>query len=170
MNSDLPFKVKWQKHETTIIFKRICEVIPKRDENGKVYKHSPTREETNIIKHRGKKIHKYGRGPFCKFKIFNGFSGKSGVYMIKVDGVIRYVGKTEDLQHRFNAQYGSISARNCYEGGPETTCRINNLIFLELEKIAKVELYFYEVTPATMGNIESYFIETLNPTWNRTIS
>jgi hypothetical protein len=32
------------------------------------------------------------------------------------------------LSARFNAGYGNISPKNCFKGGQETNCRVNNLV------------------------------------------
>ena len=37
-------------------------------------------------------LHKFGKGPFCKFTIDGKHSGKIGVYLIVLDGDVCYVG------------------------------------------------------------------------------
>jgi len=79
-----------------------------------------------------------------------------------------YIGKTEDLGRRFNQGYGNISPRNCYEGGQQTNCRINNFILNSLKENRKITLYFYET--ADLDNLEPQLIKELKPEWNKATS
>lgn len=72
-------------------------------------------------------VNRYGQGPFCKFRIPNG-QHYSGVYAVMVGRQVKYIGECENLSSRFNMGYGNISPRNCFRGGQETNCRLNNLI------------------------------------------
>lgn len=106
-------------------FNKICQIIPELNEDGLPKEYKPQAEYKN---NKNISLHKYGYGPFCRFKIPSEYNGKIGVYVIKVGDQIKYVGECEDLGKRFNMGYGVISPRNCYKGGQSTNCRINNLI------------------------------------------
>lgn len=87
-------------------------------------------------------LNKYGSGPFCKFKIPRDLFS-SGVYLIVINQQPVYVGECVNLRNRFNMGYGTISPRNCFKGGQETNCRINNLLLIEFEIGRCVELWFH---------------------------
>ena len=146
------------------MFRRVCEIIPELDENGVPIEYTPQskyRHRTEIP------LHEYGSSPFCRFKISKQYDGKSGVYIIEVDGKPKYVGECEDLGKRFNMGYGNISPRNCYKGGQATNCRINNLILQKYKSESKIEVFFLETT-RNRSKIEKHLIQTLKPEWNKT--
>ena len=145
-------------------FQYVCEIVPKLNENGKPKEYTPHLRYNNS---KNIPLHKYGRGPFCQFEIPKEYYGKKGVYIILVNGEIKYVGECEDLGVRFNRGYGHISPRNCYIGGQPTNCRINSLILETYNKDLQIELLFYE-TKEDRFNIESILIKELNPEWNKT--
>ena len=88
-------------------------------------------------------LNNYGKGPFCKFKVPNDYNC-CGVYALIVNGTPKYIGECQNLSGRFNTGYGNISPRNCYVGGQETNCRVNNLIWQEAEKGSSVVLWFHQ--------------------------
>lgn len=141
-------------------FQHVCFIEPE-EINGKIYEYIPHSKYKN---EKNYKLNKYGNGPFCKFKIPKGFFGKKGVYIILENENIRYVGKCEDLEVRYNAGYGIISPRNCFEGGQNTNCKINSLILSMRKNRSKIELRFFETNEHS--TIEEYFIKKLNPRWN----
>jgi len=143
-------------------FLKICNIDPVRDETGSVYEDKPYLRYDNK---KGLRLHSYGLGPFCSFRVPSSCNGLSGVYAVRVDGDWVYVGKADDLGVRFNPGYGNISPRNCFEGGPQTNCRINNLILKEVKKGALVELFFYETLE--LESVEAKLIRTLKPPWNK---
>lgn len=108
-------------------------------------------------------LHRYGNGPFCRFKIPNNIQ-ESGVYAITQNGCIAYIGRCENLSSRFNIGYGQISPRNCFSGGQQTNCRINNKILKEISEGRTLKLFFY-ATPEYKC-VEASLIGTLNPIWN----
>ena len=111
------------------------------------------------------KLHKYGDGSFCKFKIPNDYQ-KAGVYILNVDESPKYVGECQNLSTRFNSGYGNISPRNCYTGGQQTNCRINKLILDMIKKGNHIKLFFQETNDRFL--LEDMLIEKLHPEWNRT--
>ena len=121
-------------------FTYICDIEPERNEDGTLRAFAPQHRYSNA---KGLALHKYGTGPFCKFKIPGNIT-KSGVYAFVVNDRVKYVGECENLTKRFNMGYGSISPRSCYRGGRETNCRINTLLFRSMSEGLKVALWFHE--------------------------
>jgi len=119
-------------------FKRVCDIDPVRDGDGSVLSFLPQERYDNAS---ALTLNKFGRGPFCKFGIA-GDLDVAGVYAITVDGQLRYVGETESLSRRFNMGYGNISPRNCFRGGQETNCRLNNLIYFVANERRDITLWF----------------------------
>ena len=114
-------------------------------------------------------LHRYGRGPFCRFSVAKGWK-KAGVYTLDVDGDKLYVGECQNLEERWGPRgYGTIQPRNCFEGGQQTNCRINNLILLSIKGGARVTLWFLEAEAGKRRrkSIESGLVSDLNPPWNR---
>jgi hypothetical protein len=107
-------------------------------------------------------LHEYGAGPFCHFQIPKIHA--QGVYLIRVNTVITYVGECEDLSNRFNAGYGNISPRNCFVGGQPTNCRLNHNIYKRAKNNDEIVLYFHETE--NRFQVESELIDKLNPEWN----
>ena len=131
-------------HETLEIdgyaFQYICDIEPVNNDDGTVREFSPQDRYENYGR---LALSRYGTGPFCKFKIPRDIA-KSGVYALVVDGHVHYIGECENLSNRFNMGYGNISPRNCFTGGQETNCRINNLVSTSVSEGLKVTLWFHE--------------------------
>jgi len=109
-------------------------------------------------------LHKYGRGPFCQFRIPKNLLYE-GVYALKEGQAIIYIGMCQNLSDRFNARgYGTISPRNCFDGGQHTNCKINNSILKSIKKGRKIELWFYPTHDRHL--VESRLILRLQPSWN----
>jgi hypothetical protein len=113
----------------------------------------------------GHPLHAYGEGPFCRFSIPRDWKGRSGVYILLVDGAPKYVGKCADLDRRMNREYGSIAPRACFRKGQQTNCRINNLILNAVKRGMKLDLLFHETE--RRDELEALLIEELSPEWNR---
>lgn len=96
-------------------FSHIADIEPMREPDGTVRPFLPQSRYANAL---NIPLNQYGTGPFCKFKI-PGHYRTSGVYVLTIDGEIRYVGECANLSARFNAGYGNISPRNCFQGGQE---------------------------------------------------
>lgn len=141
-------------------FQLISEIIPECDDDGNVKELYP---QERYKKKDEYGLHKYGNGPFCKFKIAK--SSDTGVYAFFQDNKIVYFGECENLGSRLSTGYGNISPKNCYEGGQQTNCRINNLIFLSARQKKKVTLYFYGTNRRKL--IEKELIELFRPIWNK---
>ena len=142
-------------------FEFVDDIEPVRDADGSVREFMPQSQYKNT---RNLPLNKYGAGPFCKFKITNRLP-VSGVYVLSINGTICYVGECAKLSARFNAGYGNISPKNCFRGGQETNCRLNNLVYLAAVAGERVSLWFfktddYKATEAAMRS-------TMKLIWNR---
>lgn len=164
MPSALPATVALANSETLsladYVFALVCDLVP-AGAGGAIQAFSPQSRYQNSS---NLKLNKYGAGPFCKFKIPSRHTG-AGVYVITIDGTPVYVGECENLASRYNMGYGNISPRNCYQGGQETNCRINNLIYGSVEKGASARLWFLS-TP-DFKSVESQLRGKLRLPWNR---
>ena len=116
-------------------FLLIKSLIPETDALGHVLKFYPQKRK------RGRKLHKFGSGAFCRFHI--DVPNVSGVYLWVLDKQILYIGRTKHLAQRFNNGYGKISASNCYVGGTITNCRMNKVLLELYEQGKIVSLYFF---------------------------
>jgi hypothetical protein len=143
-------------------FDRACEIIPKLDANNEAVEFFPQ----SRYKKQYLGLHKYGKGPFCKFTIGKQYFGKMGVYVILVNGEVCYVGECENFYDRFYA-YGNISPKNCFKGGRSTNCRINTNILTSFKSNNTVQLYFLETSDRF--KIEHELIQELAPPWNKTL-
>lgn len=144
-------------------FEFVGPISPDRNDLGVAEKHPQDRYTKSVLP-----LNKYGAGPFCSFKVAKGYR-KAGVYLIQVDKIIVYVGECQNLAARYGSGYGVISPRNCFKGGQETNCRINNLIFAAAQKGAVLNLWFREVEggKAERLAIEHRLVSALRPAWNR---
>lgn len=142
-------------------FHHVCDIEPARDADGSVRRIMPQDRYRNA---RNLPLNTYGAGPFCKFKIKNGFRA-CGVYVLTVDDQVHYVGECANLSARFNAGYGNISPKNCFKGGQETNCRLNNLIYIAAGASRRIALWFFQ-TP-DYKSVEASLRATLHPAWNR---
>lgn len=109
-------------------------------------------------------LHKYGAGSFCKFKI-PGLPTTSGVYILCISGVPRYVGKAVHLRKRHAMGYGNISPKNSFVGGQQANCRINQLILTAAQSGDEVELS--ALACEVNDQLERGLIQYLKPEWNR---
>jgi hypothetical protein len=142
-------------------FELVGEIQPERDENGSVRQYMPQSRYRN---HKQLPLNKYGAGPFCKFKISNLFP-VSGVYVLTIEGEVRYVGECENLSARFNAGYGNISPKNCFKGGQETNCRLNNLICDAASAGQQIALWFLQTADHKV--VEATIRAASRLAWNR---
>ena len=120
-------------------FSFLQEIEPKQIEAGSIFEYAPQSEYANKD---SEKLNQNGSGTFCKFKLNT--EEKAGVYLWVLEGKIIYLGKTGNLRERFNSGYGTISPKNCYEGGQSTNCKMNK-VALETAKAGKrIAIYFLE--------------------------
>ncbi len=142
-------------------FFQITAIFPQVDDSGTVIRHMP---QSRYLNEERIPLNKYGKGPYCKFKIPSNYN-TSGVYALTVGDTVKYIGECVNLSSRYNAGYGNISPRNCYAGGQETNCRINNLIYAEIVKSKTVALWFYQTIQ--YKTVESELRGNQQLDWNR---
>ena len=142
-------------------FQFICDIEPLRDPGGAIQQYLP---QSRYAKASTEQINRYGAGPFCKFKIPHNLR-VSGVYALTVGDAVRYIGECADFSARFNNGYGNISPRNCYKGGQETNCRLNNLVFIAATSGEAIRLWF--LSTDDYKAVEARLREVLRPMWNR---
>ena len=147
-------------------FTYIGPINPYCDNEGQIVKYFPQTR----YKHATTATHnKYGHGPYCKFVIAKKHK-KSGVYIITLNDSPVYVGECLNLEKRYSSSgYGGISPRNCYIGGQETNCRINNLIYQTAAEGDELNLWFHEMfaEKEILRKIEATLLAELKPDWNR---
>ena len=90
---------------------------------------------------------------------------KAGVYLVVANDRLAYVGECQDFSQRFNTGYGQISPKNCYMGGQETNCRINQLILKCAESGWSIDTYFIETRHRFA--LETALVQLHRPPWNR---
>ena len=149
-------------------FERAGRIRPECDDGGEVIEELPQSRYAN----KGNlPLHKYGDGPFCRFRIAQEDRWRRrGVYVLTNDDGPLYVGECKDLEARWGTRgYGSISPRNCYKGGQQTNCRINNLIYRGTMYGAAFDLWFHSVESHKQSRkaVESKLVVALNPPWNK---
>lgn len=142
-------------------FTFVCEIIPERDENGQFRRLTPQSRYQNV---NGLALHRFGEGPFCRFRIPSQHA-VAGVYVLTVDRVPKYVGECFNLSQRYNMGYGQISPRNCFVGGQETNCRLNNQILEAAEAGNRIELWFHQCE--AYKALESELRSKYRFPWNR---
>lgn len=141
-------------------FDWVCRINPETSDDGGIHKLYP---QSRYVNKRNLALNQYGEGPFCRFRIPKNFR-RSGVYAILVDDVLQYIGECVNLSGRYNVGYGNISPRNCFKGGQETNCRINNQIFQSSSQSKRIDLYFMNTDD--FKAIEK-ILRKKNPPWNR---
>jgi len=142
-------------------FNYIGDIEPVRGRDGSVEQLMPQGRYKNA---RNLPLNRYGAGPFCRFTIAKTFR-TSGVYVLTMNEDIRYVGECANLSVRFNTGYGNISPKNCFKGGQETNCRLNNLVYSAAVAGERVSVWFFH-TPQYKA-IEAELRSTLTLAWNR---
>ncbi len=142
-------------------FRYICAIDPEGNLDGSVKQYMPQSRYKNK---NNLPLNSYGKGPFCRFKIPNGHK-VSGVYAVVVEGELKYIGECLNLSSRYNMGYGIISPRNCYVGGQETNCRLNNLIYQAADAGRKISLWF--IPTKDYKAIESKLRISEQAEWNR---
>jgi hypothetical protein len=141
-------------------FAHVCDIEPHRNADGTVRAFKPQGRYENT---RGLKLHKYGSGEFCHFRI--DAAHVAGVYALTVGGEVLYVGECVDLSARFNAGYGNISPRNCFEGGRGTNCRVNASILAAVQAGGRVSLWLFRA--ADRRAVEAQLRASMELEWNR---
>lgn len=114
-------------------------------------------------------LHAYGAGPFCRFKVGRKKT-EAGLYVLTMNGLPIYAGECAHVGKRWGPNgYGGISPRNCFRGGQQTNCRINNAIMVEALKGASFALWFVALDGSQdeRRDAETELIRALRPSWNK---
>ncbi len=110
-------------------------------------------------------VHQYGWGPFCKFHVdASSFQERPGVYIFTANHQIVYIGEAVDIHSRIQYGYSNISPKNCFKGGQQTNCRINNAILEVIRNQGQVALWAMEAEDRKQR--EAALIEECDPSWN----
>ena len=115
-------------------------------------------------------LHKYGHGPFCRFRIAQEHHWRrSGIYLLTCGGNVCYVGECKNLAKIWNS-VGRISRSAVRQkGGQQTHCRINVLILNEAKQGVEVILWFHTIDDDVERSArKARLLANLNPPWNRT--
>ena len=151
-------------HELLSAAQRMA-IEPERNADGSVRQFQP---QQDYEKRDEIDLNAYGKGSFCGFRVPAEIN-HAGVYLIVTNERLAYIGECQDFAQRFNAGYGQISPKNCYKGGQETNCRINQLILKCAESGWSIDIHFIETAdPADRFALESAYIAAFSPPWNRT--
>ena len=142
-------------------FQYVCTIEPERKTDGTILAFMP---QPNYVNTDNLQLNKYGKGPFCKFTIPRDIKFP-GVYALVEANDVKYIGECVALSPRFNMGYGNISPRNCFVGGQETNCRINNLILKQVSAGSMITLWF--LNTANHKNIEAELRSQVNLSWNK---
>lgn len=149
--------------DLTHSFEFVNSLSVERNEAGRVDIKMPQRRYDQSDKY---PLHQYGWGPFCKFTIDTSeYDGSEGVYVFTAGYEIKYVGETVNVHNRIQPGYGNISPKNCYQGGQQTNCRINQLIFETVRNGEQVSLWVEETQ--NRKRRETELLEQSNPPWNK---
>lgn len=103
-----------------------------------------------------------GAGPFCEF-VVAGLPPASGVYAFFVGGVLRYVGRSQNLKKRFY-DYGHISPKKCYQGGQATNILMNKHLREAFRANEEIEIFVHKTLDYII--LERTMIAVLQPLWN----
>lgn len=124
-------------------FEYVETIEPKRNEDGGIWM-DPEPPQRRYKNKKGLRLHEYGEGQFCKFKLSHA-KPISGVYAWVIEGETEpiYIGETNNFKKRFSIGYGTISPRNCYVGGQKTNCKMNKVVLKQYSEGKKIEIYFY---------------------------
>jgi hypothetical protein len=142
-------------------FEYIDEIVPERGDDGSIEALTPQQQYEGA---NSTYVHQYGWGPFCEFSI-SGNWNEAGVYIIYSADEVKYIGESQDIEHRFNQGYGSIYPRNCFEGGQQTNCRINSLI--RDATTGGKSVFLFGLQTESRAIVEEQLINELTPPWNK---
>jgi hypothetical protein len=147
-------------------FEHIGGIELERDANGIHAEYLPQARYRDAATAR---IHAYGTGPFCRFRIGRK-RRQAGLYVVTLDQQPVYAGECVDLEKRWGPNgYGGISPRNCFDGGQPTNCRVNAAILTTAKAGHQLDLWFAPLDCPRGDRLaaETRLIQTLRPAWNR---
>ena len=140
-----------------------CTIEANRDEAGALIYDAPHGRYANP---KALPLHAHGRGTFVRLRTEH-LPPEPGVYaVVGNDGDVLYVGRARDsIRRQWSPQgYAVIHARNCFQGGQSTNCRVNALIADQLSRGRTLALWTLATPDPTP--IETSIIRRLRPPWN----
>ena len=110
-----------------------------RDASGVVLTYSPLAGMAAVEQ----RYPPWALGPFGRIEPEYALPESPGVYALVCNGVVHYVGATNDVSRLFGVQkgVGHISRRDCRSRRAEERCRLNRLITTEAVAGRPVDLY-----------------------------
>jgi hypothetical protein len=103
------------------IFEHLGVVAPERSSDGEFLALMPQARYRCASQ---LKLHAYGAGPFCRFRIGRK-RREAGLYVLTLDDTPVYAGECVDVGKRWGPNgYGGISPRNCFQGANRPTAEL----------------------------------------------
>lgn len=142
-------------------FIKICAINLERDREGRIANESP------IPKDPKEKPNPEDSVPYCQFRVSNTVLG-CGVFLIKVDGKVKYVGSTVNFNRYF---YGGCD-RMCtgsppYSQGWPSECRFKKGLHNEVKQGNRVEVWFSHIVDENQRHkIKTKSNNKLKSKWN----
>ncbi len=147
-------------------FERVGDIDPERDLDGKIRESIPESVPSGSGKSQAAS---YLRGPFCHFHISTNFP-YPGVYVITVDGDVKYINECQNLSERFNSLgYGVIYPQNAFFTDKLTKCHINRVILEDARQNKTIELWFLR-NLRERREIKDQLVKQHQPEWNQQLS
>ena len=146
-------------------FECVGPIRPERDSGGALIESRPESAPSASL-------HRYGKGPFCRFRIAQESRWqRGGVHVITCDNDVRYVGESRNLAQIWNFGGRISPSAVLQDGGRQTHCRINNLILTEAKQGTKIVVWFHSIeNHAVRKERKAQLISALAPPWNLTRS
>lgn len=147
-------------------FEHLGTIEPDRDDDGR---HGALLPQSRFERAATARLHAYGQGPFCRFRIARK-RHEAGLYVLTLDDAPVYAGECTDVGKRWGPNgYGGISPRNCFDGGQPTNCRVNAAILAEAQRGGRLDLWFSALSGSRDDRraAETRLIHCLSPPWNR---
>ncbi len=140
-------------------FVKICAINLERDREGRIASESPIPKEKPDSK---------GSVPYCKFRI-SSIPLRCGVFLIKVDGEVKYVGGTENLDRYFYGGCGEMCTGSPpYSQSWPSKCRFKKGIHNEVKAGNLLEVWFLHIANEDQRRkIKLKLSKNLKSKWNR---
>jgi hypothetical protein len=164
-NMSAPEDQSWPWRRSERAFAYAFTVEPTKGDDGVIRACEPWRSHWKAIA--GAKLHPHGAGPFCDYPVPLDIPNEPGVYVFVIDGRVMYVGKSgqrRGIRKRL-CEYHRICGRQCFDGGPRTTCYVNANIYKHAAAGCKIDVYVLPISD--FNAIEADMIHRLrHPPWN----
>lgn len=142
-------------------FKKSIVVKPNFENGGYDYEDPGARYKN--VKNLKRNVNGKAGQKYWKFDVFPDLPSRPGVYILRNNGKVVYVGKTTNLENRWSHRnYGAISPRNVFEGGQSTNCKINH--YINEHRNDNIEIEYFESDD--IDNLETLLINAYKPELN----